>query len=66
MQTETNYIVNKISCKNLLTETQETLATNLAQEILEGKVKNFTIVDLWKIQKTRRSAQHSRRSFNAL
>jgi hypothetical protein len=65
MKSETNNVVNIQNFENLLKETPETLATNLTQEMLTGKVKNFGIVDLWKIQKARGSAQNRRRAFNS-
>lgn len=64
MQTETNNIVNNQGFENLQKEILETLAINLTQEMIVGKTRNFGIVDLWNIQKTRGSAQHWRRAFN--
>jgi hypothetical protein len=65
MEIETKSIVNKSILKNLLKETHETLATNLVPENLKANNIHFTIVDLWKIQKAKRSTQNWRRSFNS-
>jgi hypothetical protein len=64
MKTETNNVVNSTNFESLLKETHETFATNLAQEMLEGKVRNFSVVDLWKMEKTQRSAQNWGRRLN--
>ncbi len=64
MKIETQTVVNNQSFENLLKETPETLATNLANEILEGKIKNFGIIDLWRIEKNKRSTRNVRRWLN--
>ena len=64
MKTETESLVNNQSFENLLKETPETLATKIASEILEGKIKNFTIIDLWGIEKNKRSTRNVRRWLN--
>jgi hypothetical protein len=58
MKTETKNIVNNDDLKNLLQETHETLAKEFAKE---GKSKNFSVVDLWNMEKTHRSAFSQRR-----
>jgi hypothetical protein len=64
MTTETNNLVNNQKFEDLLKETHETLAKNLAQEMLEGKAKQFSIVDLWKIEKSQKSTNSLRRWMN--
>jgi hypothetical protein len=64
MKTETNQVVKNQGIEELLKETNETLAKHLAQEMLDGKVKNFSVVDLWKIERNSRSTQNLRRWLN--
>jgi hypothetical protein len=61
MTTEVKNVEQNQSLENLLKETHETLAANFAQEMLDGKVKSFSIVDLWRMEKSQRSAAISRR-----
>ncbi len=56
--------VNNQKFEDLLKETHETLAENLAQELLEGKVKQFSVVDLWKLEKNQRSTMNLRKWLN--
>lgn len=63
----TNKTTNKVSnqkLEDLLKVTHETLAKNLAQEMLEGKVRQFSVVDLWKMEKGQRSTQNLRKWLN--
>jgi hypothetical protein len=56
--------VNNQKFEDLLKETHETLAENLAQEMLEGKVKQFSVVDLWKLERNQRSTMNLRKWLN--
>ena len=47
--------------RQLVTEVQETLATNLHLEVKSAKTKRFTIIDLWKCQNKMRTASSLRR-----
>lgn len=64
MKTKTQSVVNNQRFENLLKETPETVATNIACETLDGKIKNFTIIDLWGIEKNKRSTRNVRRWLN--
>lgn len=61
MKTETKNIVNNDELKNLLQETHETLVKEFDKEVKEGKMKNFSVVDLWNMEKSHRSAFSHRR-----
>jgi hypothetical protein len=41
----------------LLQETKEVLATNLNTDLLNGKVRSFSVADMWKIQKNQQSSR---------
>ncbi len=64
MTKETNNLVKNQKFEDLLKETHETLAKNLAQEMLEGKVKQFSVVDLWRMEKNQKSTNSLRRHLN--
>jgi hypothetical protein len=64
MNTNVTKEVNNQKFEDLLKETHETLAENLAQEMLEGKVKQFSVVDLWKLEKNQRSTMNLRKWLN--
>ena len=61
MKTEIQSVLNNQKFKDLLKETPETLPTNLTNENLEGSIRNFTIVDLWRIEKNKRNTRAVRR-----
>jgi hypothetical protein len=60
---ETKEVKNQ-KFEDLLKETHETLAENLTQEMLDGKVKQFSVVDLWKLEKNQRSTMNLRKWLN--
>ena len=64
MKNDVKKVIENQKFEDLLKETHETLATNFAQEMLEGTRKQFTVVDLWKIEKNQRSSQNMRRWLN--
>lgn len=62
--TKENKQVTPPTLETLLKVTDETIANTLAQEMLDGTIKPFSVVDLWKIEKTQKNATHWRRSMN--
>lgn len=56
--------VKKNDLNSLLSEKNDTLATNFIEESLNGQARTFSVTDMWNLNKRQRSALEMRRWLN--
>jgi hypothetical protein len=56
--------LDKNELNKVINETHETVATNHIEESLNGKLRKFSVVDMWNLQRKQRTTSDMRRWLN--
>jgi hypothetical protein len=64
MKAETKKAIVDNDLKNMLQQTDETLAAHFEKQMVKGNLKRFRVADLWRLEKNQRSSHIVRRQLN--